>query len=150
VFERILVCLDGSDLAEQMLPYAIEIARRFGSRLTLLEVTAPPSAVVEPTTGYYHATSPKEVQDSEEEAAGYLEKVAEPLQSRGLDIEYLTLPGSPGRTIVEYAEENEIDLIILGSHGRSGFSRFAFGSIADYVLKQSGRPVLVKRPMGSR
>jgi nucleotide-binding universal stress UspA family protein len=146
MFERVLVCLDGSDLAEEALPYAAEIARRFGSTLVLLEVTAGPSAVVEPTTGYYHATSPGRVQRSEDEAADYLEGIAAGLEKEGLRVEYLTLPGAPGKAIVGYAEENDVGLIVLGTHGRSGLSRLAFGSVADYVLKQSRRPVLMKRP----
>jgi len=145
MFEKILVCLDGSDLAEEILPYVKEVARRFKSSLVLLEVTMPPSAVVEPTTGYYSAPTPAEIEREEEEAASYLEGVAQELQKEGLEVEYLTLPGSPGRTIVSYAEESDIGLIALGTHGRSGLRRLAFGSVAEHVLKQSGLPVLIIR-----
>jgi len=145
MFEKILVCLDGSDLAEEILPYVKEVARRFKSGLVLLEVTMPPSAVVEPTTGYYSAPTPVEIEREEEEAASYLEGVAQELQKEGLEVEYLTLPGSPGRTIVSYAEESDIGLIALGTHGRSGLRRLAFGSVAEHVLKQSGLPVLIIR-----
>lgn len=145
MFERILVCLDGSDLAEEILPYATEIGRRFGSRLVLLEVTTAPSAVVEPLTGYYAQTSSSEVLRSEDEASAYLEGIATRLQERGLDVDFLTLPGSPGAAIVDYAHGNQIDLVVLGTHGRSGLRRLVLGSIADYVLKRSGLPVLVKK-----
>jgi len=146
MFEKILICLDGSDLAEQVLPFATEIARRFGSKLVLLEVTATPSAVVEPTTGYYHAPSTAAIVRREEEASDYLAAVATRLESEGLTVEYLTQPGSPGRTIVNYAEDNGIGLIALATHGRSGFGRIAFGSVADFVMKSSGLPNLVIRP----
>lgn len=146
MFEKILVCLDGSHLAEEILPYAREVAHRFGSKLVLLEVTMPPSAVVEPTTGYYSAPTAAEVLREEEEASAYLEGIAQAIQQDGLEAEYLTLPGSPGKAIVGYAEENDIGLIALATHGRSGLKRFAFGSVAEHVLKESGLPVLVIRP----
>ena len=146
MFEKILVCLDGSELAEEILPYAKEIARRFNSTLVLLEVTTPPSAVVEPTTGYYSAPSPAEIERKEEEALTYLEDIAQGMEKEGLNVEYLALPGSAGKTIVEYTEEGDIGLIALGMHGRGGLKRLAIGSVADHVLKQSGRPVIVIRP----
>ena len=146
MFEKILVCLDGSHLAEEILPYAREVAHRFGSKLVLLEVTMPPSAVVEPTTGYYSAPTAAEIQRKEDEAESYLEGVAQAMQEDGLDADILTLPGSPGKTIVSYAEESGVGLIALGTHGRSGLKRLAFGSVAEHVLKESGLPVLVIRP----
>jgi nucleotide-binding universal stress UspA family protein len=149
LFEKILVCLDGSDLAEEILPYAREVARRFGSKLVLLEVTMPPNAIVEPTTGYYSAPTPAEIQRKEEEAITYLESIAQAIQAAGLEVEYLTLPGSAGRSIVSYAEESGIGLIALGTHGRSGLKRLAFGSVAEHVLKESGLPVLAIKPRRS-
>ncbi len=146
MFEKILVCLDSSDLAEQVLPYATEVARCFKSKLILLEVTATPSAVVEPTTGYYRAPSPEALIRREDEANEYLAEVAARLEGEGLEVEYLTQPGSPGRTIVNYAEDNGIGLIALATHGRSGLGRIAFGSVADFVMKSSGLPNLVIRP----
>jgi nucleotide-binding universal stress UspA family protein len=146
MFQKILICLDGSDLSEQILPYATEVARRFGSQITLLEVTAPPSAVVEPATGYFHASSPDKIQRREDEANEYLQGIARRVRRQGLTVDLLTLPGDPGRAIVEYAAENEIDLIALGTHGRSGLSRLAFGSVAEHVIKESGLPVLARRP----
>ncbi len=146
MFEKILVCLDGSDLAEEILPYAAEIARRFQSKLVLLEVTMAPSALVEPMTGYYTQTSSSKVLRSEDDASTYLEGIAGQLQERGLDVDFLTLPGSPGPAIVDYADENGFDLIALGTHGRSGLRRLVLGSVADHVLKESGLPVLARRP----
>jgi nucleotide-binding universal stress UspA family protein len=149
MFDRILVCLDGSALAEEILPYATEVARRFGSKVILLEVTTPPSIVIEPTTGYSHSTSPSEVQISEDEAISYLEDTAQHLKEQKLAVEYLTIPGSPGKAIISYAEENNIDLIALGTHGRGGLVRMAFGSVTDYILRHSNLPLLVIRPRQS-
>ena len=149
MFSRILVCLDGSALAEEILPYATEVARHFSSKVVLLEVTTPPSIVIEPTTGYSHTTSISDIQISEEEAVSYLEDISQQLQGEGLDVDYLTLPGSPGKTIINYAEENNIDLIALGTHGRGGLVRMAFGSVTDYILRHSNLPLLVMRPQQS-
>lgn len=146
MFKKILVCLNGTDLAEQILPYATEIALRFGSKLVLLEVTVPPSAVVEPTTGYYHATPLKVVQRSEAEARTYLKRTTKSLRKKGLEVECMVSQGDAGETIVRYAEENGVDLIALGTHGRSGLGRLVFGSVADTVLRKSGLPILVRKP----
>jgi nucleotide-binding universal stress UspA family protein len=149
MFNRILVCLDGSALAEEILLYATEVAKHFGSKVVLLEVTTPLSVVVEPTTGYSHSTSLSEVQRSEQEATSYLEDTSQNLKTEGLDVECLTIPGSPGKTIINYAEENNVDLIALGTHGRGGLVRLAFGSVTDYVLRHSNLPLLVMRPQQS-
>ena len=146
MFENILVCLDGSSLAEQILPYATEEARHFGSKLVLLEVTAPPSAVVEPITGFYHATSLKKVLRQADEAEAYLEQVTQSLKDKGLNVEYEAMQGDPGETIVRYAQENDIGLIALCTHGHSGLGRLVFGSVADHILKRAGLPILIIRP----
>jgi len=146
MFNRILVCLDGSTVTEQILPYAEEEARRFNSKLILIIVTYPPSVVVEPTTGYYHATSLEKIQKDMDHAATYLETVTEQFQKKGIDTDYEVLQGETGKVIVDYAAENNIDLIILGTHGRSGLGRLVFGSVTDYVLKHSALPILVKKP----
>ena len=146
MLQKILVCLDGSPLAEQILPYIIEVALGCGSRLVLLEVTLPPSATVEPLTGFYRTTPIEKVLREEEESRVYLKRVAQRLRKRGLKVSTVTMPGDPGETIVSYAQKNEMDLIALSTHGRSGLVRLAFGSVADFVLKRSGLPILIRKP----
>ena len=143
---KILVCLDGSSLAEQVLPFVTEVALGCGSRVVLLEVTMPPSATVEPLTGFYRTTPIEEILREEEEARAYLKKVAQRLRKKGLTVSCVTVPGDPGETIVGYAKENAVDLVALSTHGRSGLQRLAFGSVADFVLKKSGLPILIRRP----
>lgn len=146
MFERILVCLDGSELAEQTLPYATELVRRLGGKMVLLEVTAPPSVVTETPGSYYRKASLSNAQRGKKEATDYLRRLARPMQEQELDVECLTLPGSPGETIASYAEENDISLIVLGTRGWGGPKHLTFGSVADYILKRSSLPVLVIRP----
>lgn len=146
MFKKILVCLDGSHPAEQIVPYAAEAAQRFGSKLILLEVTKPPSVVVESMTGYYHPTSVEDILRDEKQALDYLEKIAQRLSKKGLEVDYVTVPGSPGETIVSYAEKHQIGLIALSTHGHSGLGRLVFGSVAEHVLRHSNLPILVRKP----
>jgi len=151
MFERILVCLDGSELAEQILPYATEQALRFNSKLMLLQVVNMPSSVYTasvagelPQTGDIIA---KQIQTQEVEARAYLDRVTKSLQKRGMNVEYVVLgPLQPGKAIVKYAQDNAIDLICIATHGRSGLGRVVFGSVADLVLRESGLPILVIKP----
>ena len=147
MFKNILVCLDGSRFAEQILPYAIEMARRFGGRLILLEVTKAPSAIVESSLGLYRATKVEDILRNEAEAGEYLESVAEKLLKKNLDVKYVTQSGKPGEVIVDYAQKNRIGLIVLTTHGRTGLQHVVFGSVAEFVLRNSGLQVLLKRPV---
>ena len=146
MFKKILVCLNGSDLAEQILPYAAEVAQLSGSKVVLLAVTIPPGAIVQPLIGYYHATPLERIQRDEELAGEYLKRVARRLRRKRLHVECVTLPGDPGKTIVSYAAQNDIDLIAMGTHGQSGLGRLVFGSVADFVLRHSELPILVRKP----
>jgi nucleotide-binding universal stress UspA family protein len=149
IFGKILVCLDGSDLAELILPYATEQARRFGSELVLLQVVPSARTVAAAGSG---ASSPTTETDSEEtgkvesKAKTYLANVAQSLQQTGLNVQWLILKGTAGDVIVSCAVSNDIDLIAIATHGRSGLKRTVFGSVADYVLRESGLPILLIKP----
>ncbi len=149
MFDRILVCLDGSELAEEIIPYATELAQRLGSRVILLEVTLPPSAAVESLTGYYHATPLEKVLREEAEASTYLNRIAGRLRKKGVKVSTITMPGDPGRTILDVAGEQKVGLIMIGTHGRSGLRRLVFGSVTEFVIKHSELPVLVKKPQSA-
>jgi len=151
MFERILVCLDGSELAEQILPYATEQALRFNSKLTLLQIVPMPSSVyMASATGELPQTGnmiAKDIQKQDAEAKAYLDGVAQSLREKGLDVECVVLgPLQPGKAIAKYAQDNAIDLICIATRGRSGLGRVVFGSVADYVLRASGLPILVIKP----
>ena len=152
MFKKILVCLDGSRLAEQVLPYATEEALHFGSRLVLLQVVPPPTTIITPAVPGVPAmpVSPKtlieSVQREESAARAYLESAAGLIRAKGIKVDAVTLQGPVGETIVSYARDNKIDLIALATHGRSGVGRAVLGSIADYVMKASGLPILIIRP----
>ena len=153
MFERILVCLDGSKLAEQILPYATEEAIGFESKLILIQVMSMPTSVFmasTPTVGAPAQTGEiikAEIQRQEAETKIYLDGVAQTLLGKGLDIESIILGASPaGEAIVKYAQDNSINLICIATHGYSGLGRLVLGSVADQVLRESGLPVLMIKP----
>ena len=150
MFEKILVCLDGSKLAEQILPYATEQALRFNSKMALLRVmTMPGSAYVgaEGISAGIVDIIDEEIRRQEPQIRAYLNGLAQPLQERGIDLECVILqPSSAGDAIVGYARDNLIDLICIATHGHGGLGRIVFGSVADHVLRKSGLPVLLIKP----
>ncbi|MFC1968771.1 universal stress protein [Chloroflexota bacterium] len=149
MFEKILVCLDGSKLAEQILPYATEQAICFNSKVVLLRAFTMPSivAVAEAQASMINPYLMQvESQRQEAIAKAYLEKVAISLRERGLDVACVTVYGTAGEVIVDYAQNESAGLIALATHGHSGIGRVIFGSVADHVLRESGLPILVIKP----
>lgn len=150
MFERILVCLDGSELAEQILPYATEEALHSGSKLVLLRVVGAQGAVAVAAAAaqvYTAEVVAHETEREDSEAKVYLENLARPLREMGLDVVWVALRGSQvGPAIVGYADQNDIGLIAIATHGRSGLGRLVFGSVADFVLRESGLPILLIKP----
>jgi nucleotide-binding universal stress UspA family protein len=151
MFERILVCLDGSKLAEQIMPYATEEAIRFQGKLILFQVVQEPITFSPGFPG--EAPVPIETdamiertKEALNRARDYLESLAAPLRKKGIQVETVAVPGKPGEAILDYANTNSIGLIAIATHGRGGLRRALFGSVADQVLKQSGLPILVIRP----
>jgi nucleotide-binding universal stress UspA family protein len=151
MFEKILVCLDGSEFAEQILSFVTEEALHFRSKIILLHVVAEPvviapgipgaSAIPVETKGML-----EHMKKEQDEAAVYLGKIAEGLRQKGLETEPVVVTGPTGDTIINYANDNDVGLIAIATHGRSGLGRAVFGSVADYVLRESGLPVLLIRP----
>jgi len=151
MFKKILVCLDGSELAEQILPYAVEEALHFQSKLVLFQVVPEPVAFSPGIPGAASIpirtdTMLEEAKKALNEARAYLEDIATPLRKKDIQVEAVSILGGAGEAILSYAEGNNINLITIATHGRSGLRRGVFGSVADYVLRESGLPMLVIRP----
>ncbi len=149
MFKKMLVCLDGSKLAEQILPYATEEALRLGSKLVLLQVIVvqTPPVVAAGASAYAVKAAEQQFERDETEAKAYLEGLAQPLREMGLDVECVTLRGLQiGQTIIDYANDHKVDLIAIATHGRSGLKRLVFGSVAEFVLRESGLPILLIKP----
>jgi nucleotide-binding universal stress UspA family protein len=149
MFAKILVCLDGSQLAEQILPYAAEQALKFDSNVTLLQVMTIPSSVSAAASAEAQSGEiiKEESQRQEAETKAYLDTLGQVLSKKGVNTDCVILqPSPPGEAIVKYARENSIGLICIATHGRSGLRRVVFGSVADHILRESGLPILLIRP----
>lgn len=153
MFKKILVCLDGSHLAEQILPYATEQAKRFHSKVILLQVITDSAAITASMTPtgdplmMASQVSIEKIETESEEVEAYLSRIAQHMEDAGLDVEPATIfDPLPGPAIVDHASANGIDLIALATHGRSGLRRAVSGSVADHVLRESHLPILLIRP----
>ena len=130
-FKRILVPIDGSKLAERALVPALALAAAMGAKLFFFRVANPLSLNLDPKL--YQRI----IEMRQEEAKRYLQSVQSRFSSATVDIETQVLVGRVARSILEYAQEKEIDLIVMSSHGRSGVSRWIYGSMAEKVLRNA-------------
>jgi nucleotide-binding universal stress UspA family protein len=139
---RILVPLDGSELAESILPRLADLARVARARLTLLEVIGPPMPELTP---YAVAYLPEDDDVLAEQARAYLGRVAASLAERGVEADVEVAFGRPAERIAAAAAQHRFDLIAMATHGRGGMDRLIVGSVADEVLRQASVPLLLFR-----
>jgi nucleotide-binding universal stress UspA family protein len=151
MYTKILVPLDGSELAECSLEHLKQVAVVGGvSEVTLLRVIEPVSsneAAAWSSAGYTVTEIHKKQIASAQEG---LNLAAGKLVALGISAQAVVLEGRAAETILDYAEKNNIELILMSTHGRSGISRWTFGSVADKVVRHSPVPVLVVSPPGCR
>lgn len=145
-FKRILVPLDGSSLAETALPAASALAQKFDSEIILLrvlEIPTPtgPTSHPEVTIGWVREAR----QEAHEEARSYLETVEKRLADEGIETRVLLQDRSPAGDILAVAADEEVDLIVISSHGTGGKALWAFGSVVEKVTRHSLCPVLLVR-----
>ncbi len=140
---HILVPLDGSELAEQVLPVVSPIARVLEAEITLFQVTS--SYVSGSFSSEWHPLSQSTFEMVEQHTRAYLERTARSLNEQGIETSTAVWSGPVAESIVEYAEANHIDLIAMCTHGRTGLARWALGSVADRVLRAAGIPILLVR-----
>ena len=144
MFQHILIPLDGSSRAEQALPVAARIARATGGSLLLVQVISPPP-------DYSGGWSPvplvnEQVVEAEvSTATAYLQSLAASPGLSGLKTRIEVLSGLPVQHLLALTEAPGIDLVVLCSHGRTGFARWMLGSVAHALVHQCTRPVLVLR-----
>jgi nucleotide-binding universal stress UspA family protein len=146
MFDKILVCLDGSPLSEQVVPYATEVAQRFGSRVVILQVLQIPSSLAAASAQGAENVIEEELRRLSFEAHQYLDGIATKLKENGVQTEVSVIEGTPGDAIVEFASQSGIELIVLATHGRKSLGRLVFGSVADHVIRNTTIPVLSVKP----
>jgi nucleotide-binding universal stress UspA family protein len=169
MLEKILVPLDGSELAEAVLPYVEEICQRCDSaEVILLRVVRLPSArsggVFRPSSEHSTELRPASQTDAEiarhpiyleqelasarAEVEASLQPVVQRLRSGNIAARIVVAFGRPVYQIVRFAEREGMDLIAMSTHGRSGLTRWILGSVADRVTRGTRLPVLLVRPPG--
>ncbi len=148
MYKKILVPLDGSEISESVLDHVITIAKSCQvPEVILLRVREPLDDMVKAALDPEIA---KELDQSyRDDFVNYLKGIATALKKKKINVKVEVLTGNPAKEILKYSKSNNIDLIIMSTHGRSGVSGIVFGSVANKIIKQSDVPVLLK-PIGRR
>lgn len=142
MYKKILVPLDGSELAEVALPYAEGVAGRLKAELVMLMVC--------PETDPVYAAFGDDAKLRQAGAGRYLHRLANDFKEQNIEVRLEVRLGPSASTIVDMAEEEGFGLIIMATHGRSGLGRWVLGSTADKVLRAATRPVLLIRAKGEQ
>ena len=146
---KALIALDGSSLAEEALAPGLELARVLGCQVTLLRADQGEdlSSVEQGLLQMAGAGPCQElVEGARDRLSYYLECLAGQHRSPELPIETVVLQAQPAEAILSYAESEEIDLIVMATHGRTGLRRWVYGSVTEKVLHQAGCAMLIVRP----
>jgi len=140
---KLVVPLDGSALAETVLPHASEMASRLEYKVVLIRV-------VRPLHYFWVGEHPPEIDEEnaqmENEARAYMEATAEKLSQGGIDVEWRVLVGHPTTIVLEQVRDIPHSIVALTTHGRSGFRRWLIGSLAESLVRSGGDPVLIVPP----
>ncbi len=151
MYKKIMVPLDGSELAECVLPHLEVFIKDYHVNNVVLV------QVVEPLLTVVHGEFPPPAQELEKRDADmkfsaqkYLDQMINRLKHEGTTLDSEILYGRVAEEIVDYAENNNIDLILVATHGRSGISRWVRGSVTDKILRAANVPVLMVRAPGAK
>lgn len=143
MYKKILVPLDGSPLAESVLPHAEALAKSEGAEIVLVRVAVTPAR-------YIFAHNPAEgnniIHMIEKETEDYMKAEVAKLQNEGVKVTGITCEGAAPDKILEAAEETHADMIAMSTHGYSGVKRWLMGSVADRVVHYSHIPVMLIHP----
>jgi nucleotide-binding universal stress UspA family protein len=148
-FSKILAAVDGSEQSFKAAEYAIGIGKKYSAQLialTVLDISKPrhlsSTFITAPTYGL------RELEEERKEAQQWLDKIANMVSEKGKNINFksqIEKSMSVEGAIVSYAEEENIDLIVIGTRGRSGFTKLLLGSVASKVVTYAHCPVLVAK-----
>lgn len=138
IYKNILVPLDGSELAERVLPAALYLAEAMAGSIIFL-------TVVTKRSGADASLMAKAIQTGTYEADLYLRSLKKRFSPALVSIETAVITGKPDKEIITFAQENNSDLIIMSTHGRSGITRWSFGRTAEKVLRRAPCPTVILR-----
>lgn len=143
IFRKIMVATDGSEEVRKAINSAIEIAKLSNAKMYAVHVVSLDSHSISPYNDSEWEKAVKEQLITEgKEATAYVENMG---KTANIEVESIILEGSPADEIIDFAERNDIDLIVMGTQGKSAIHRFLIGSVAEKVVRHSKRPVLVVR-----
>jgi nucleotide-binding universal stress UspA family protein len=143
MYKKILVPLDGSPLAEAVLPHAQALAKSEGAEIILLRVPVLPNTAF---LARDPALASMILKDMEQETEEYMKAEVTKLKENGSKVKGITREGLVPDTILEVAEETHADVIAMSTHGYSGVQRWLMGSVADKVVHHSPIPVMLIHP----
>ncbi|AAM06654.1 TPA: universal stress protein [Methanosarcina acetivorans] len=143
IYRKIMIATDGSEPVKKAVDTAIEIARLGGAKLYAVYVIASGGlSLTHPRDVGWDKAMKEHLTTEGKEATAYVETGG---KAASVEVEPVILEGNPAHEIVEFAEKNDIDLIVMGTHGRTGVQRFLLGSVAQNVVRHSRKAVLVVR-----
>lgn len=143
-FRHILAPTDFSEYSKKAVASACELAKKFGAKLTILHVVEPPPYPIE---GYVPPhVSATFLEDLERQATQDLAQLVPEAEAAKIEVARRVVVGTPYRKIIETAEAERVDLIVMATAGRTGFSHLVMGSIAERVVRTATCPVLTIRP----
>jgi len=148
LYKTILVPLDGSERAEAILPHVEELAQRYEAEVIFLQVIEPPHPITGPE-GTYMEMYQEEAERRVEQAESYLAGLKGEFREKGIQARTRVAHGPIVKAILDTAESQDVDLVAIASHGRSGLSQVFYGSVAAGVLQRIDRPLLLVRARGS-
>lgn len=137
----LLVPLDGSEMAEEALPVAADLATAMSLRVTLVRAVRLGGSYAAYMEGMSYANA-RIQEEIEAESAEYLEETAARLRDAGITADWRVATGAPAVAITETSRDLDNDIIVMATHGRSGLNRFVLGSVAEALIRGSGVPVL--------
>lgn len=144
-FDSVLLPTDGSEQAEQAGIWGIALASQLGATVHLISVVDRAK-----TGGLESLFEGEDAEELLERAAEHLSSVTDEARDRNIDVVTVTTEGSPAKEIVAYADDEDIDMIAMGTAGRGGFERAVLGSVTDEVIRKANVPVLTSRPEANR
>ncbi len=144
-FRKILVPLDRSELAEQALEPALQLAEAAQGQLIVLHVPAPQEILVTTPVGYGIVWPEQSTSQARRQGSEYLERLRQSRFGRLVNVQTVMIDGDPAGAIVDTARAEDVDLIVMSTHGYSGFTRWILGSVTEKTLRAAPCPVLVIR-----
>jgi nucleotide-binding universal stress UspA family protein len=173
MFKKTLVCLDGSKLAEEAIPYVINACHQPEAELVLFQVFTSHITIPSPqsihTLTFGRKTKPgptstsdvgpfnrdadvgvefKEIVRERNDATDYLEGLARNLRMKGANVKVVVWEGDIKESIISYISNHQISAVVLTTHGASGMGENLLGSVAQYIMKESPVPVVLVKPVG--